>query len=53
MSGVDFVNVVNEVVLFVVCCGSKQVECIDFENVRDCVVMGVCRESLVFSVEEK
>lgn len=51
--GVDFVNFVNEVVLMVVCVGCWFVIMVDFENVKDKVMMGVECCSMVLIVDQK
>lgn len=51
--GVDFVNFVNEVVLFVVCCGRCLVIMLEFEDVKDKVLMGVECCLMVMLEEEK
>ncbi|MEX1008824.1 MAG: ATP-dependent zinc metalloprotease FtsH [Acidimicrobiia bacterium] len=53
MSGADLSNLVNEAALFAVRRGEKQVHAEDFESARDRVLMGLKRESMVLSEEEK
>ncbi|MBM3671188.1 MAG: ATP-dependent zinc metalloprotease FtsH [Actinobacteria bacterium] len=53
MAGADLANLVNEAALFAVRRGSKQVEAEDFEAARDRVLMGLKRESMAISEEEK
>jgi cell division protease FtsH len=53
MAGADLSNLVNEAALFAVRRGSPQVEAIDFDAARDRVLMGLKRESMAISDEEK
>jgi cell division protease FtsH len=53
MAGADLANLVNEAALFAVRRGSAQIEAIDFEGARDRVLMGLKRESMAISEEEK
>ena len=53
MSGADLANLVNEAALFAVRRGSQQIEAIDFDGARDRVLMGLKRESMAISDEEK
>ena len=53
MSGADLSNLVNEAALFAVRRGSMQVFAEDFESARDRVLMGLKRESMAISDEEK
>ncbi len=53
MSGADLANLVNEAALFAVRRGASDVHALDFENARDRVLMGLKRESMVLTEEEK
>ncbi len=53
MSGADLANLVNEAALFAVRRGVNEVHRIDFDGARDRVLMGLKRESLALSGEEK
>ena len=53
MSGADLANLVNEAALFAVRRGAQEVHREDFEAARDRVLMGLKRESMVLSEEEK
>jgi cell division protease FtsH len=53
MSGADLANLVNEAALFAVRRGSKTVTALDFDAARDRVLMGLRRESMALSEEEK
>jgi cell division protease FtsH len=53
MSGADLANLVNEAALFAVRRGSSDVHKEDFEAARDRVLMGLKRESMVLTEEEK
>jgi cell division protease FtsH len=53
MSGADLANLVNEAALFAVRRGAKLVHAEDFENARDRVLMGLKRESMALTEEEK
>jgi cell division protease FtsH len=53
MSGADLANLVNEAALFAVRRGANLVHAEDFEAARDRVLMGVKRESMALSDEEK
>jgi cell division protease FtsH len=53
MSGADLSNLVNEAALFAVRRGAKEVHAEDFEAARDRVLMGLTRESMALSEEEK
>jgi len=53
MSGADLANLVNEAALFAVRRGSGEIHGQDFETARDRVLMGLRRESLALSQEEK
>jgi cell division protease FtsH len=53
MSGADLANLVNEAALFAVRRGAAEVHKEDFEAARDRVLMGLKRESLALSEEEK
>jgi cell division protease FtsH len=53
MSGADLANLVNEAALFAVRRGSAEVHKEDFEAARDRVLMGLKRESMVLTEEEK
>jgi cell division protease FtsH len=53
MSGADLANLVNEAALFAVRRGSAEVHKDDFEAARDRVLMGLKRESMALSEEEK
>ncbi|MDQ1423352.1 MAG: cell division protease FtsH, partial [Acidimicrobiaceae bacterium] len=53
MSGADLANLVNEAALFAVRRGDDQIHMIDFESARDRVLMGMRRESMALSDEEK
>jgi cell division protease FtsH len=53
MSGADLSNLVNEAALFAVRRGAQEVHREDFDAARDRVLMGLKRESLALSVEEK
>jgi cell division protease FtsH len=53
MSGADLANLVNEAALFAVRRGSSEVHKEDFEAARDRVLMGLKRESMALTEEEK
>jgi cell division protease FtsH len=53
MSGADLSNLVNEAALFAVRRGENVVHPEDFEAARDRVLMGLARESMALSEEEK
>jgi cell division protease FtsH len=53
MSGADLSNLVNEAALFAVRRGENVVHAQDFEAARDRVLMGLTRESMALSEEEK
>jgi cell division protease FtsH len=53
MSGADLANLVNEAALFAVRRGDTEVHMIDFESARDRVLMGMRRDSMALSDEEK
>ena len=53
MSGADLANLVNEAALFAVRRGAQEVHKEDFDAARDRVLMGLRRESLALSEEEK
>ena len=53
MSGADLSNLVNEAALFAVRRGAHEVHQEDFDAARDRVLMGLRRESLALSEEEK
>jgi cell division protease FtsH len=53
MSGADLANLVNEAALFAVRRGAQDVHKEDFDAARDRVLMGLKRESLALSEEEK
>ncbi len=53
MSGADLSNLVNEAALFAVRRGAHEVHREDFDAARDRVLMGLKRESLALSEEEK
>ena len=53
MSGADLSNLVNEAALFAVRRGAQEVHKEDFDDARDRVLMGLKRESMVLSEEEK
>ncbi|MGH7359426.1 MAG: ATP-dependent zinc metalloprotease FtsH, partial [Candidatus Rokuibacteriota bacterium] len=53
MSGADLANLVNEAALFAVRRGSKTVCAEDFDAARDRVLMGLKRDSMALSEEEK
>jgi cell division protease FtsH len=53
MSGADLANLVNEAALFAVRRGAKLIHAEDFESARDRVLMGLKRESMALSEEEK
>jgi len=53
MSGADLANLVNEAALFAVRRGSHEIHRLDFDAARDRVLMGLKRESLALSEEEK
>src|SRR5438874_3288216 len=53
MSGADLSNLVNEAALFAVRRGVQEVHKEDFDAARDRVLMGLRRESLALSEEEK
>jgi len=53
MSGADLANLVNEAALFAVRRGVQEIHREDFDAARDRVLMGLKRESLVLSDEEK
>jgi cell division protease FtsH len=53
MSGADLSNLVNEAALFAVRRGDTQIHMIDFESARDRVLMGMRRDSMALSDDEK
>ncbi|MGI9595850.1 MAG: ATP-dependent zinc metalloprotease FtsH [Acidimicrobiales bacterium] len=53
MSGADLANLVNEAALFAVRGGEDQIHAKHFDMARDRVIMGVKRDSLVMSTEER
>jgi cell division protease FtsH len=53
MSGADLANLVNEAALFAVRRGAKEVHAEDFDAARDRVLMGLKRESMALTEEEK
>jgi cell division protease FtsH len=53
MSGADLANLVNEAALFAVRRGDDQVHMADFESARDRVLMGMRRDSMALSDQEK
>ena len=53
MSGADLANLVNEAALFAVRRGAKLVHAEDFETARDRVLMGLKRDSMALTEEEK
>jgi cell division protease FtsH len=53
MAGADLSNLVNEAALFAVRRGQTEVHAEDFEAARDRVLMGLKRESMAISDEEK
>jgi cell division protease FtsH len=53
MSGADLSNLVNEAALFAVRRGEHEVHAEDFEEARDRVLMGLKRESMALTEEEK
>ncbi|MGZ4800937.1 MAG: ATP-dependent zinc metalloprotease FtsH, partial [Acidimicrobiia bacterium] len=53
MSGADLANLVNEAALFAVRRGQKEIYAEDFEAARDRVLMGLKRESMALTAEEK
>ncbi len=53
MSGADLANLVNEAALFAVRRGAKEIYAQDFEAARDRVIMGLKRESMALTDEEK
>ena len=53
MSGADLANLVNEAALFAVRGGDSRIHAHHFDMARDRVIMGVKRDSLVMSEEER
>jgi cell division protease FtsH len=53
MSGADLANLVNEAALFAVRRGEHEIHAEDFDAARDRVMMGLKRESMALSEEEK
>src|SRR5918995_1067029 len=53
MSGADLANLVNEAALFAVRRGRNEVHAEDFDAARDRVLMGLKRESMALTEEEK
>jgi len=53
MSGADLANLVNEAALFAVRRGAKLIHAEDFDTARDRVLMGLKRDSMALSEEEK
>jgi cell division protease FtsH len=53
MSGADLANLVNEAALFAVRRGVQEIHAEDFESARDRVMMGMRRDSMALSDEEK
>ncbi|MCZ7526854.1 MAG: ATP-dependent zinc metalloprotease FtsH [Acidimicrobiia bacterium] len=53
MSGADLANLVNEAALFAVRRGAHEIHAQDFDAARDRVIMGLKRESMALTEEEK
>ena len=53
MSGADLANLVNEAALYAVRRGSERIEPRDFEDARDRILMGLRRDSMALTDEEK
>jgi cell division protease FtsH len=53
MSGADLANLVNEAALFAVRRGDDQIHMVDFDAARDRVLMGMRRESMALTGDEK
>jgi cell division protease FtsH len=53
MSGADLANLVNEAALFAVRRGEHEVHARDFDDARDRVLMGLKRDSMALTEEEK
>jgi cell division protease FtsH len=53
MSGADLSNLVNEAALFAVRRGENEIHARDFDDARDRVLMGLKRESMALTEEEK
>ncbi|MET0895616.1 MAG: ATP-dependent zinc metalloprotease FtsH, partial [Acidimicrobiia bacterium] len=53
MSGADLSNLVNEAALFAVRRGSNEAHAEDFDTARDRVLMGLKRDSMALTAEEK
>ena len=53
MSGADLANLVNEAALFAVRKGQKQIDMQDFDEARDRVLLGLKREAVVMSEQDK
>ena len=53
MSGADLANLVNEAALYAVRRGQQSIHAEDFDQARDRVLMGLRRESMALSEEEK
>jgi cell division protease FtsH len=53
MSGADLANLVNEAALFAVRRGDDQVHMIDFDAARDRILMGMRRDSMALTDDEK
>ncbi|MFN8037086.1 MAG: ATP-dependent zinc metalloprotease FtsH [Acidimicrobiia bacterium] len=53
MSGADLANLVNEAALFAVRRGEKSIHAQDFDDARDRVLMGLKRDSMALTEEEK
>jgi len=53
MAGADLANLVNEAALFAVRRGEQKIHAEDFEHARDRVLMGLRRDSMALTEEEK
>jgi cell division protease FtsH len=53
MSGADLANLVNEAALFAVRRGDDQVHMVDFDAARDRILMGMRRDSMALTDDEK
>jgi cell division protease FtsH len=53
MSGADLANLVNEAALFAVRRGDDQIHMVDFDAARDRMLMGMRRESMALTDDEK
>lgn len=50
--GVDLENLLNEVVFVVVCFDKKEIDMSDFDEVSDCVIVGLVKKNWVIFEKE-